>query len=125
VALALAAWLESLAPPAVSPAAGRAAALFEARCAGCHAPPGYAGPPVALAVVGTDPSVGRSADRGTGGYRVPSLRGVGTRGRLLHDGSVPDVATLLDPDRVVAGHRFGVDLPAADRAALAAWVAAL
>jgi mono/diheme cytochrome c family protein len=124
VPLALAAWVESLAPP-WHETDGRGATLFEARCAGCHAPPDFAGPPVALAVVGTDPAVGLSADRGTGGYRVPSLRGVGRRGRLLHDASVPDVATLLDPTRTAPGHVFGFDLPSEDRAALVAWVETL
>ena len=73
---------------------------------------------------GTNPRVGLSANRGTGGYRVPSLREVATRGRLLHDASVPDLATLLDPSRV-GGHRFGLDLTADDRAALLAYLTTL
>jgi mono/diheme cytochrome c family protein len=125
VPLAIAAWLRTLAPPAPPPTSGRGAELFAARCARCHVPPAFAGPPVSLAEVGTDARVGLSADRGTGGYRVPSLRGVASRGRLLHDASVPNVATLLDPARSVAGHPFSFDLPAADRAALAAFVATL
>ena len=95
VALALARWLASLAPPpppapVAGSAAARGAALFAAGCAGCHAPPTFAGAIVPLAVIGTDPAVGLSSDRGTGGYRVPSLRGVSTRGPLLHDASVAD-----------------------------------
>jgi mono/diheme cytochrome c family protein len=125
VPLALAAWLRSLAPPPPSPLGGRGAELFTARCASCHAPPAYAGPPVPLAEVRTDPRVGLSADRGTGGYRVPSLRGVTSRGRLLHDGSIADVAQLLDPMRSVKGHPFALDLPADDRAALATFLASL
>jgi mono/diheme cytochrome c family protein len=124
VPLAIADWLASLVPP-VRASDGRGAALFTARCARCHVPPTFAGPPVALAVVGTDPRVGQSADRGTGGYRVPSLRGVATRGRLLHDASVPDVATLLNPGRSVPGHTFSFDLAAEDRAALIAYVESL
>ncbi len=129
VTWALALWLESLAPPPpASPALGsleaRGAELFAARCAACHAPPAFAGAPVPLAIVGTDPRVGLSAERGTGGYRVPSLRGVATRGRLLHDGSVPDVGALLDPTRA-GGHRFGLDLPPDDSAALLSYVSAL
>jgi hypothetical protein len=130
VALALAAFLESLAPPPlVAPAPGSTAArgqqLFASRCAGCHAPPNYAGPPVALELVGTDTRVGESHDRGTGGYRVPSLRGVATRGRLWHDNSMPDLATLLDPARSQPGHRFGLDLDGDARAALMAFVQTL
>lgn len=130
VALALARWLATLTPaPPPSPASGsvaaRGAVLFAQRCAGCHVPPSFAGAIVPLAVVGTDPAVGLSSDRGTGGYRVPSLRGVSTRGRLLHDGSVADLATLFDAGRTVAGHRFGLDLPATDRDALLAYLATL
>ncbi|HEX8954035.1 MAG TPA: hypothetical protein VF945_19405, partial [Polyangia bacterium] len=90
-----------------------------------HAPPSFAGGLVPLAVVGTDPAVALSSDRGTGAYRVPSLRGVSTRGRLLHDGSVADLGALFDPGRTVAGHRFGLELPAADRDALVAYLATL
>lgn len=122
IALGLATWLESLAPaPTTQPTTDGVTAganVFAAHCEGCHAPPGFAGPPVALDVVGTDPRVGLSADRGTGGYRVPSLRGVATRGRLLHDGSVPDVKALFDPSRTMPGHPFGLDLSQPDRLAL-------
>lgn len=129
VSLALAAYLASLAPPEATapstPQASHGAALFAERCASCHAPPAFAGPPVPLDVVGTDPRVGESADRGTGGYRVPSLRGVATRGRLLHDASVPGVAAMLDPAWAHAGHPFGRDLPEVDRAALLAYLETL
>jgi mono/diheme cytochrome c family protein len=122
VAWALATYLASLAPPARPAADARGEQLFAARCAGCHVPPDFSGAPVPLDVVGTDPRVGESADRGTGGYRVPSLRGVAERGRLLHDASVADVAQLLDPARTSPGHRFGSDLSAVDRDALARYV---
>jgi hypothetical protein len=142
VALALAAYLRSLTStlPADAAAAGssRGADLFAAGCAGCHAPPGLTGPPVALSVVGTDPTLGLSADRGTGFYRVPSLRGAGTRGPLLHDGTLPSVDALLDPDRLldgyagrlhgtgpVSGHLYGLELGDADRRALISYVVAL
>jgi hypothetical protein len=55
---------------------------------------------VCLAAIGTDPTFGSSRDRGTGACRVPSLRGVGSRGPLLHDASVPSAAALLDPARL-------------------------
>ncbi|MGZ3429468.1 MAG: hypothetical protein ACXVCV_22610, partial [Polyangia bacterium] len=130
VTLAIAEWLQTIAPPAPpAPDDGsdgaRGAELFGARCAGCHAPPNFSGPLVPLDVVGTDPRVGLSAERGTGGYRAPSLRGVGTRGRLLHDASVADLDTLFDPTRTVAGHPFGLDLSPADRGVLLSYLRTL
>jgi mono/diheme cytochrome c family protein len=88
---------------------------FEQRCASCHRPPSYSGPPVALELVGTDPLVGASSERGTGAYRVPSLRGVGDRSPLFASGSVRDLAELLDPKRAAAGHPFGLDLESSQR----------
>ena len=140
VALALAAYVESLADALPSTeranaASPRGAALFASNCATCHAAPGLTGDPVPLDVIGTDPWLGSSPDRGTGAYRVPSLHGVGSRGPLLHDGTVPSVAAMFDPARptpafsarlhgagAVMGHRYGLDLPASDRAALIAWL---
>jgi hypothetical protein len=82
--------------------------------------------------------LGESAVRGTGTYRVPSLHGVGTRGPLLHDGTVPDLDAMFDPARLtpaftgklhgsgaIQGHPFGLDLSDADRAALVAYLKAL
>jgi mono/diheme cytochrome c family protein len=143
IALALAAYVASLAdglPKANDAVAGhaRGAELFASSCATCHSAPGLTGAPVPLAVIGTDPWLGESPDRGTGAYRVPSLHGVGSRGPLFHDGTVPSVAALLDPARptaaftgrlhgsgAVPGHLYGLDLPDADRAALIAYVEAL
>jgi cytochrome c5 len=143
LALALAAYLDSFAQSLPSLAAAQAASpsgasVFAANCASCHAPPTLSGPAVALSVIGTDPTLGLSTDRGTGMYRVPSLRGVGTRGPLLHDGTVPSLAALFDPARQsdafnarlhgtgpVAGHRYGLDLPDADRSALIEYLSAL
>lgn len=136
VALALAAYVSSLADGlpsagAASSAAPQGAAVFEAHCAACHEPPALTGPPVPLSAVGTDPTLGLSAERGTGTYRVPSLHGVASRGPLLHDGTVPSIDAMFDPARVtpafegklhgsgvVPGHVFGLDLTPADRAAL-------
>lgn len=135
IALGLALYLLDLGspPPSVSPPP-----VFVERCAGCHAPPSFAGEPVALAEVGTDPALGQSPERGTGRYRTPTLRGVSQRGALLHDGSLPDVGALLDPARLlpgytggrlgpgpVPGHRYGLDLPPAERSALLAFVESL
>ena len=143
VALALAAYVSSLADtlPSVDAAAAsspRGATLFASRCAGCHGPPALTGEPVPLATIGTDPVLGMSLDRGTGSYRVPSLHGVGTRGPLLHDGTVAGLDAMFDPARLdasytgrlhgtgaVTGHPFGLDLPPADRAALVAYLGAL
>ncbi len=139
VALGLAYFLWSLSSPSPpSPPTGdvetRGEALFGERCARCHAPPGFAGPPVAIDEVGTEPSIARSTERGTGRYRVPSLRGVGSRGPLLHDASAPSLAVLFDPARVetgfegstrggaIAGHAFGLELDDTERAALIAYL---
>ena len=83
VALALAAYVESFADslPATETAAGATpvgARIFASTCATCHVPPALSGPPVPLELIGTDETLGLSSDRGTGAYRVPSLRGVGT-----------------------------------------------
>ncbi len=96
----------------------RGMTLFKGACARCHAPPNFTGPPIPLAVVGTDPRLGRSPDRTTGSYRVPSLRGVATRGLLLHDGSLPSLDAMFDPSRTVPGHSFGLDLDDAGRSDL-------
>ena len=101
VAMGLAQYLWSLAPAPPSPPATdaerRGEAEFSRRCIHCHAPPTYAGPPVPLAAVGID-AVGLSAERGTGTWRVPSLRGVGDRTMLFHDGK--GSLEQFDPDLV-------------------------
>jgi hypothetical protein len=140
VALALAAYLWSLSDelPATRTTAGPGRALFAARCASCHAGEALTGAPRPIAEIGTDPLLGLSPDRGTGLYRVPSLRGVGARPTLLHDGTLRGLEALLDPGRLavdydggarapgpVAGHAFGLDLSAADRAALLEYVSSL
>jgi mono/diheme cytochrome c family protein len=143
VMLALAMYVRTLAstlppPDAAATASPRGARLFASRCAGCHEPPALTGEPVPLAPIGTDPTLGLSPSRGTGAYRVPSLHGVGTRGPLLHDGTVPSVQAMFDPTRptpaftgklhgsgAVPGHLFGLDLDDADRQALVTYVLSL
>ncbi|HUJ60489.1 MAG TPA: c-type cytochrome [Kofleriaceae bacterium] len=139
VALALASYLWSLADtlPALPPDSARGAAVFAASCSGCHQAPALTGPPVALDVIGTDPTLGRSAVRGTGAYRVPSLHGVAQRALLLHDGSLASLDALFDPARTdasytggvragaVPGHLYGLDLSSSDRADLLAYLEAL
>lgn len=141
VALGLATYLWSLADD-LSPRAPssdderRGQAIFSTTCATCHAPPSFTGPPVALAVVGTDPVVGQSSDRKTGNYRVPSLLGVADRGALLHDASADSLDVLFDPSRTkpdyrgrlgkpIVGHEYGLALSPADRTALVAYLKTL
>ena len=143
VALALAAYINSLseALPSVATAevtAPLGARIFAANCTSCHSQPTLSGLAIPLATIGTDETLGLSSERGTGMYRVPSLHGVGTRGPLLHDGSLPSLATMFDPARetsafaqrlhgtgAVNGHRFGLDLPEADRVALIEYLSLL
>jgi mono/diheme cytochrome c family protein len=136
IALALAVYLWSLAdtlPPV--PAATAGAKLFAEHCGDCHAGPDLGGGPVSLAVVGTDPVLGRSPERGTGAYRAAALRGLAARATLLHDGTLTDVSSLLDPRRLdasyldgargpgpVRGHPFGLELDEPARRALVAYL---
>ena len=103
------------------------AALYAQNCATCHGYESVTQPAVPLAMVGTDPAVGESLTRGTGTYRVPSLRGASTRSQLLHDGSVASLRELLDPDRLAVnpGHAFGMSLSEGDRDQLIAFVESL
>jgi len=116
--MALATYVHSLADdlPRVEPPAA-----FIDHCGDCHEGPGLSGGLVAVDEVGTDPTLARSLDRGTGNYRVPSLRGVSTRGPLLHDGSIADLTSFLDPERS-GGHRYGLDAEPGDRAAILAFL---
>lgn len=125
LAWAVAIYLRSLPPPAPSvPADGTALAegraVFEAAgCSGCHMPPLYTSDRlVTIDEVGTDPAAGRSPARGTGYYRIPSLRGVGGTAPYLHHGGVRTLEDLLDPARTEPGHRYGLELDDAEREAL-------
>lgn len=92
--------------------------------------------------VGTDPTLALSTRRGTGFYKVPSLLGVWYRGPFGHSGAVATLEDWFDPRRLqddyvptgwnpgggrraVPGHEFGLDLPAADRRALIAFLRTL
>jgi hypothetical protein len=75
--------------------------------------------------VGTDPDTALKTRKGTGLYKIPSLRGVWYRPRLLHDGSLTSLEEMFDParlkpdyvpkgwsppgvtERAVPGHTFG------------------
>ena len=88
--------------------------------------------------IGTDPTLTMQTRRGTGYYKVPSLRGVWYRGPFEHNGSVatledwliqPACATITSPrvegygvkTRAVKGHEFGFQLNSADKQALIAF----
>ena len=140
----------------------RGAALFdEEGCVRCHAPPHYTNDrlvPVAAHTptpeererwnpmrrrVGTDPGLTLRTRRGTGYYKVPSLRGVWYRPSFLHDGSLATLEDLFDPARLgedyvptgyrgpfgtrrsVPGHPFGLERTAAERADLIAFLRSL
>ena len=162
---ALARYLYSLQPPNNPNPRGeravRGAAVFEsAGCSGCHTPPlytnnrqtlakGFVPPPSLLQVadvmplsVETDPNLALKTRKGTGLYRVPSLRMVWLEACFLHDGSIGTLEEMFNPVRLkadfrssnwnpvtpphaVTGHPFGLNLEADDRAALVAFLKTL
>jgi mono/diheme cytochrome c family protein len=99
----LAAWLKGLqAPPYPLPvntalvAAGKP--LFVRHCGSCHAPDGtgkQTGTVIPIAEIGTDRE--RLDMTKTRGYLAGPLDGVWARGPYLHNGSVPTVRDLLNP----------------------------
>jgi len=129
-------------------------------CAGCHSGPNYTSGKLTLATgfvpskellkeydvlpvsVGTDSGVALKTRKGTGMYKIPSLRGVWYRGRYLHDGAVTTLEEMfdanrlrpefvpsgfkgLDKNRAVPGHEFGLKLNETDRKALLAFLRTL
>jgi mono/diheme cytochrome c family protein len=166
MAYALAQYLFSLEPPAnpnlIDPRAARGKQVFESEaCGSCHTPPLYTNnkltpakgftPPadhprkadIMPISVGTDPNLALKTRKGTGLYKVPSLKGVWYRGLLSHDGSVATLEDWFDPARLredyvptgfkgykvtrraVPGHEFGLKLSPEDRAALIAFLRTL
>ena len=162
---ALAQYLYSLRPP-VNPnradaASRRGKAVFATQaCGNCHTPPLYSSnklspvegfdPPagdVAADVipggVGTDPRYAMETHKGTGYYKVPSLKGVWYRGPLGHDGAAASLDEWFDPARTgseyvpqgfrgfdgkarsIAGHRFGLQLTEGERRDLIAFLRTL
>jgi hypothetical protein len=163
---ALAKYLYSLKPPPnpnpFDALAAKGQAVFNReRCATCHTPPRYTNnkltpaegfmiPPghtdrfdILPIPVGTDPTSALKTRRGTGYYKVPSLRGVWYRGPFEHNGSVATLEDWFDPRRLredyvptghigyglktraVKGHRFGLDLSSDDKKALIAFLKTL
>ena len=92
---------------------------------------------------GTDPRSALQTRRGTGYYKVPSLKGVWYRGPFEHNGSVATLEDWFDPKRLkddyvptgfigygiktraVKGHEFGLQLSAEDKRALIAFLKTL
>lgn len=130
-------------------------------CAACHTPPLYTNNKLTPAdgfkvpdehrrrfdvmaiSVGTDSTLTMKTRRGTGYYKVPSLRGVWYRGPFEHNGSVMTLEDWFDSRRLrgdyiptgfrgyrvkaraVKGHEFGLDLAASDKKALIAFLKTL
>ena len=162
---ALALYIYSLEPPPNPNApntlseAGRR--VFESQgCTTCHTPPlytsnklvpadGFSIPPehrrmydILDVRVGLDPLLAMQSRRGTGYYKIPSLKGVWRRPALEHRGSVLTLEEWLDPARLrddyaptgstgptrtraVKGHQFGLRLSPGDKAALIAFLKTL
>ena len=163
---ALALYIYSLQPPAnpnqfdEKAAAGQKIFAREG-CAGCHVPPlytsnkltlagGFTAPrdkPATLDVlnisVRTDPGLALQTRKGTGYYKVPSLKGVWYRGRYLHDGSAASLEEMFDPARLtethlpggwrplgsttraIPGHTFGLQIKREEREQLIAFLKTL
>ncbi len=125
---ALAEYLRSLPPPPPldppGPASARGREVFAAEgCIDCHVPPLYSSSDrIAVSDLGTDPAAGTSPGRGTGYWRIPSLRGVGGNAPYLHHGAFPTLEAMFTPGREEPGHTFGLDLDAAERADLIAFL---
>jgi hypothetical protein len=163
---ALALYLYSLKPPSNPNAFDRLAAegrtVFEREgCGSCHTPPLYTNNKlipvegfepsaadrsrfdVMERRVGTDPRYAMETRKGTGYYKVPSLKGVWYRGPFGHHGSAATLEDWFDPARLrddytptgyrgyngqgrgLMGHSFGLKISAGERRALIAFLRTL
>jgi mono/diheme cytochrome c family protein len=164
---ALSLYLYSLSPPEnphrFDVRAARGKAIFKRQgCFSCHTPPlytsnkltpvdGFTVPPnhpdresILDFSVGTDPGLTLETRRGTGFYKVPSLKGVWYRGPLQHSGQVATLEEWFDPRRLedsfvsqggfrlpgatsgaVRGHEFGLELSDQERKDLIAFLRTL
>jgi hypothetical protein len=167
VLYAIAMYLLALEPPAnpnapVEALQAEGERIFRAvGCAGCHTPPGYTSgmltpaegydaPPdhpnmadVLPISAETDSGLAMRTRKGTGFYKVPSLRGLWYRPFLLHDGSVASLEELFNPERLnpshvpggwkapgvergaITGHRYGLELSPEEKEALLAFLKSL
>lgn len=167
VLYAIGTYLMSLDPPKnpkPAPGAVREAGqkVFQREgCGNCHAPPAYTSGKLTLArgytppadhpnaedivrlSVGTDPELAMRTRKGTGFYKIPTLRGVWVRTRLLHDGSAASLEEMFDPARLkpdhvpggwkgpdgkrrgISGHPFGLNLTAEEKSALLGFLRSL
>ena len=149
-------------PNRSDPFAARGRKIFEREgCGQCHTPSAYTNNMLTLAAgftppadhfgkyeilkmsVGTNPNLALTTRRGTGYYKVPSLRGLWYRGPLEHSGSVATLEDWFDPARLkdnyvptgfkgygvttraVKGHEFGLNLSRDDKKALIAFLRTL
>jgi hypothetical protein len=163
---ALGRYIYSLTPPKnpnlFDAAAAAGQKIFEREgCINCHTPPLYTNnkltpaqgfaplPGSALSLdvlpvsVGTDPGLALRTRKGTGYYKVPSLKGLWYRGHYLHDGAVGSLEEMFDPDRLndthvpdgwlapgkttqaIPGHVFGLRLQPTERQQLVAFLRTL
>ena len=160
---ALALYIYSLQPPPnpnpFDDHARRGQRIFQQQgCAGCHTPPLYTNNKLTPAPgfrvpadllktddimnvsVGTDPGLAIKTRRGTGFYKVPSLRGVWYRSAFSHSGQADTLEEWFDPARLkddyvpkgfhlgpgpIKGHEFGLKLAPDDRQALIAFLKTL
>ena len=156
--------LESRTNPDPGPTAvlARGEQIFEReKCARCHPAPAYTTGKLTLAdgwkppadhpyradimpvSVGTDAGAALKTRKGTGLYKIPSLRGVWSRRLLMHDGSLTSLeeffdAARLEPEyeprgwnppgvtrRPVPGHEVGLSLSPDEKKALIAFLRSL
>jgi Di-haem oxidoreductase, putative peroxidase len=160
---ALALYLYSRKPPPnpnrFDDRARRGQQIFQQQgCGGCHTPPLYTNNKLTPAPgfkipedlwvtddiidvsVGTDPGLATRTRRGTGFYKVPSLRGVWYRRAFGHSGQAASLEEWLDPARLkedyvpkgfhispgpIAGHEFGLNLSQVDKESLIAFLKTL
>jgi hypothetical protein len=163
---ALASYIYSLKPPPnpnASDSKAKAGESIFARegCPRCHTPPLYTSNKLTLAegfeppkdapatldilpiYVKTDPGLALRTRKGTGYYKVPSLKGVWYRGHYLHDGAAASLEEMFDPDRLsdthvrggftapratsgaIQGHEFGLRLDPLQREQLLAFLRTL
>jgi mono/diheme cytochrome c family protein len=160
---ALALYIESLKPPpnpnTFDEKARRGQRVFQQQgCVGCHTPPLYTNNKLTPALgfkvpddlrvseavldvcVGTDPTLAMQTRRGTGFYKVPSLRGAWYRTSFGHGGWAETLEEWFNPGRLqdsyvpqgfhlgpgpIKGHEFGLKLSPDDKQALIAFLKTL